>query len=303
MNKVSILAVVLACAGCCSLGSVLLSVQQTAQPVTSEQVGLFTLPEQVRYPHDALARLLDARREEIREQGALVLFVHGRGKHPDKAYDSGMLADMERSYGAPVIMFHWPSWTGPLNLPVRNAEAAAPFLDALLVQLESVRPDLADVRVTLLVHSMGVRLLQALVEGRSTDESGRPAAHPFLDALVLSAADVDREGHASWLENCDLARSTYVLTNPSDLSLCVLGSELGRVRLGQGLSEPPASHERATGVHYVDLDGFDAGHDDFRVSGSYVAAYIRAVVHGVAQRLFTDSLPPPMQARARAPIR
>jgi esterase/lipase superfamily enzyme len=303
MNKVSIIAMVLVCSGCCSLGPALLSVQQTAQPVTSEQVGLFTLPDQVRYPHDALARLLDARREDIREQGALVLFVHGRGRHPDKAYDSGMLEDMERAYEAPVVMFHWPSWTGPLSLPVRNAEAATPFLDDVLVQLESVRPELVDVRVTLLVHSMGARLLQALVEERSLADAGRQAAQPPWDALVLSAADVDRDGHASWLEDCDLARSTHVLTNRGDLSLCVLRGELGRVRLGQGLAEPPASSERAAGVHYVLLEGFDAGHDDFRVNGSYVAAYIRAVVHGVTQRLFTDSLPPPMQARARAPIR
>jgi esterase/lipase superfamily enzyme len=164
-------------------------------------------------------------------------------------------------------MFHWPSWDGAFSLPVVQARKSGRYLRELLAQVADCRATLPGVRITLVVHSMGNRVLEAamnLTEPVLVERS--------VDNLVSCAADVDLDRHASWLTRCGFAREVFVLSNASDSRLCMVEAELGRRRLGQG-----APAELASNAHYIRLDDCDVDHDYFVKESPRVGEFLRVI--------------------------
>jgi len=180
-----------------------------------------------------------------------ILFVHGRGKHPEKAFRQRLLLDLESDYSAKVLMFHWPSWEGPLAFPEQEARDSAEAFISVLSAIKTCRhthPDLVEgIRFTLLTQSMGSLVLE---------EAVRKQAHARLenlfDTLVMSAPASYTKDHATWVNAMHLAPHTYIVFNRYDP---VLGSaglrEMGR-RLGKGLKSQGESVDLARHAVYVD---------------------------------------------------
>lgn len=180
-----------------------------------------------------------------------ILFVHGRGKHPGKAFRQRLLTDLESDYSARVIMFHWPSWEGALAFPEPAARAAAGDFADVLKAVESFKRDRADlvnnVKFTLLTHSMGSLVLEETIRRQPDEPLGS-----LFDTVVISAPASYTKDHAEWVDRLFLSDQIYILINGEDP---VLGSagvrEMGR-RLGKGLKsrgKPVALSNRAK---YID---------------------------------------------------
>jgi esterase/lipase superfamily enzyme len=247
--------------------------QTRAKEVGAEEIALHALPGEPGHRLDELSDLLGARRKAVLERGHLVLYVHGRGKHPDTAYDREELSSLERRLDASVVMFHWPSWDGALCLPTLQAGASGRYLREVLAQLAACRETLPGVRVTMVVHSMGNRVLRAAAE-----LSTPPLPIGTVDALVLGAAEVAAASHASWLRRCRFAARVTVLMNPDDTPLCITEVITGSPRLGQGIADPEGGHfELAENARYVYVDEQDEEHDYAMKGSDKLAAYLRAL--------------------------
>lgn len=192
----------------------------------------------------------------------VVLFVHGRGKEPNKSLRGATFTEgkavhkIERGYGVSVLMFNWDSAFPGLQFLDRErplahtAAGASAFCRALhaLSQFEASRPDAA--KPSLLVHSMGSVVVQkSLVDGKW------PPVGPLFRSVLLSQPDADDIGHAEWLEMLALRERTYVTWNRDDhvLRRSTDARPPGAHALGLGTSEPLASH-----ATYVDLSRMGA---------------------------------------------
>ncbi|MCF7975048.1 MAG: alpha/beta hydrolase [Phycisphaerae bacterium] len=181
----------------------------------------------------------------------LIVFVHGRGKHPGKAFRQRLLTDLEKDYSAKVIMFHWPSWDGPLGFPEQAARDSAQDFITVLAAIKTFKrthPDLIqNVRFTLLTQSMGSLVLEESVL--------RLRKHPMgalFDTLVISASASDTRDHAAWVSRLDLADHIYILINRDDPVLGSAGlKEKGR-RLGQGLKSQGKPVKLVDRAVYID---------------------------------------------------
>lgn len=181
----------------------------------------------------------------------LILFIHGRGKHPGKALRQKLLTDLESDYSARVIMFNWPSWEGPLSFPEQAARDSAEDFLGVLRTLKTFKDNHADLaqntRFTLLTQSMGSLVLEESIL-RQQDES----LGPLFDTVVMSAPASHTRDHAKWVNQLDLSEQVYILINRDDP---VLGSaglrERGR-RLGKGLKSRGKAVELSNHARYID---------------------------------------------------
>ena len=181
----------------------------------------------------------------------LILFVHGRGKHPGKAFRQKLLTDLESDYSARVIMFNWPSWEGPLAFPEQAARDSAEDFISVLRTLKTFKDDHADLtqhtRVTVLTQSMGSLVLEESIL-RQQDESLRG----LFDTLVLSAPASYTKDHAKWVNRMDLSERIYILINRDDPILGSAGlREMGR-RLGKGLKSRGKTVQLSDRAVYID---------------------------------------------------
>ncbi len=180
-----------------------------------------------------------------------ILFVHGRGKHPEKAFKQRLLVDLESDYSAKVLMFHWPSWDGPLAFPEAQARDSADKFISVLAAIKTCKQTHADLvkgtRFTLLTQSMGSLVLEEAVQRQ-------PNATPedLFDTLVMTAPASHTKDHSTWLNAMHLSPHTYVVFNRYDPVLGSAGlKEMGR-RLGKGLKSRGKSVNLAKNAVYVD---------------------------------------------------
>ena len=181
----------------------------------------------------------------------LILFVHGRGKHPGKAFRQKLLTDLETDYSARVIMFHWPSWEGALAFPEQAARDSADDFISVLGALKTFKDNHADltrnVKFTLLTQSMGSLVLEESILRRQ-DES----MQGLFDTLVISAPASYTKDHAQWVNQMDLSEHIYILFNRDDPILGSAGiREMGR-RLGKGLKSRGEAVELSDQAIYID---------------------------------------------------
>lgn len=154
--------------------------------------------------------------------GYINVFVHGRGKHPEKGF--GVMSEVEKTYGVKSIMFHWPSWKSAVERPVGNAVSAAEdlsrFLSALntYVRVHPVR--MFGVNLSLVVHSMGNIVFKEMIDNYY--QAGEFKYNLFSN-LVLNAADVPAREHKLWVDRIDFSLQNFVTYNDNDIVL--FGSE------------------------------------------------------------------------------
>ena len=188
--------------------------------------------------------------EHSEDRNNIILFIHGRGKHPEKAHKQHLLTDLEDNYNAKVLMYHWPSWNGICGFPVEQARAAAVDFNTILKQLHTFKQEhtqrLANIRFTLLTQSMGSLVLEEAIKNWGP---GTPP--PLFDTLVLSAPASATQAHKTWIERLTLADHVYITSHRHDPVLSSAAVHTQQSRLGQTLPSDP--NELATNASYLDV--------------------------------------------------
>ncbi len=229
----------------------MLTTETEAVAVGPDKHGLY-LRNGNAYPVSDLNGALDGLGRPNRSNRALVLYVHGMGTFPSKAYRWDTLERIERQYPADVVMFHWPSWIDFVTIPRGNANASGQYLGAVLEQLEralEADESLARRPRVLLFHSLGAEVLKGFLERY---EGGlRP---DLLDSVVLAAPETDLAGHAEWLGRIDFARSVYVMQHEGDRVLNAVKVHKNEARLGMQLTHLDGTPEPlAPNATYIDV--------------------------------------------------
>lgn len=228
----------------------------------SQASHVVTVDEKIESVH-SFATLLEKAIGDLRsshDYDNFILFVHGRGKHPEKAFKKSLLSDLESNYSSKVIMYHWPSWEGPLAFPEGNARASARDFAIVLKELgEYQRKNsqlLEDIKFTLLAHSMGSIILEEFAlnsENNSFDK--------VFDTIVVSSSASAGKDHSNWIGRIDFADNIYVTVNRDDPMLGKAGVKKRARRLGKGLSNREGvKFELAKNAKYIDVSESSLGH-------------------------------------------
>ncbi len=186
-----------------------------------------------------------------------VIFVHGRGKEPNKSLRGGTFTDgmavhkIELGYDVRVLMLNWDSAFKGFHfldreVPLSHTEAASVALGQVLKELQkhqSAAP--LSPKPALLVHSMGSIVIQkAILAGRWPDASG------LFSCVLFSQPDADDVGHSVWLERLAQREKVFVTLSKDDhvLKRSTDARPKGTHALGLGAMDP-----LAVSATYVDL--------------------------------------------------
>lgn len=205
---------------------------------------------------------------------SVVVFVHGRGKEPNKSLRGATFAKgmavwkLELGYDCSVVMFNWDSaFSGFLFLDRSRAlantvDGGRRLIEFLgeLAQFELSRPTMT--KPALLAHSMGSIVLQHAVQGTAW-----PTGAPLFSQVVLSEPDADDVGHSQWLNKLGAREKVFCTQNADDnvLKNSTNARPAGAHALGLGTTEPLAPN-----VKYIDLTSMGAlgaTDDDHEVFG------------------------------------
>ena len=127
------------------------------------------------------AALALAGERAARPERPLVVFLHGRGKYPEKAFGDhpeiglDILGQMASLYQVEVLMLNWPAWLDIMGYPSLNARETGPHLQLLFERIRYYRSAQgpAGARpVHLFVHSMGNQVLASYMETYTGEFAG-----------------------------------------------------------------------------------------------------------------------------------
>lgn len=170
---------------------------------------------------DSIVQVLDDVIQQITSEDDydnLILFVHGRGKHPCHAFEKRLLSDLESDYSARIIMFHWPSWEGILKFPQENARNAANDFGRVIRAISEYRKKhkrfIKDINFTLLTHSMGSIVLEEFILNEGGD-----ALTDVFETLVVNGSASSGKTHAAWVDKTNLSEHIYITVNRHDPTL------------------------------------------------------------------------------------
>lgn len=211
-------------------------------------------------PVSEFAAVLDSAYRYIDNTEALdnlVLFIHGRGKHPQKLIDQQLLSRLQSENSAVAIALHWPSYAGFLGYADESARAAAKDLETVLAtyaerratQLRSGK----TTPTTLLVHSMGNIVFRAWA---SQTNPGRYDATLF-DTIIQNAPDIPPTGLGEWLADLRLSEQHYVTVNRDDRVLQASQQLFGQ---GERLGRCMPRSGRPDHIYFFDFSATSVGH-------------------------------------------
>lgn len=212
----------------------------------------------------------------------VVLYVHGRGNEPKKTLKEHILTTLEKDYSVKVLMFNWDSKAPllqPLHRPVREAQAAAPYLQDVirrLIKYREAHPETQTVPISLLVHSMGNIVLRKALDGISLSTS----KGPLFTNILMTEPDEDAEGHHLWVEKLKAQETILITINKNDGTLKHSNHPNGKTPLGLN-SKPPL----ATNAYYLETTGlvgkvhrlFTKGKQHGRIA---ICQILSAMLHG-----------------------
>lgn len=217
----------------------------------------------IRNPTPAFDKALQRIKDETDTKN-IILFVHGRGPHPKKAFKQKLLKYLEEENDAVVIMFHWPSYNWPLGFPIKNAPLHAWELEAVFrafseykknhrVQFSPCRAGNAycGVKSVLLVHSMGNMVVYELARSapQAVDYDKK-----LFDTVVMVSGPAPSTNHDQWLKNIKLSEHQYVGINKNDWFIRYGGRlYLNDAVLGNCAKKPLAKEKETTYVNFTNL--------------------------------------------------
>jgi esterase/lipase superfamily enzyme len=219
-------------------------------PIYTTEEGFGAKAWRIEASQDALAAVY-ARGKPV------VVFVHGRGKEPNKSFRGATFAKglavwkLELGYDCSIVMLNWDSAfpgilfkdrSRALGNTLDGSKRLCAFL-AELAKFESAHPHFA--KPVLVVHSMGSIVLQKAIAGGAW-----PAAQPLFKQVVISQPDADDAGHDTWLSALGSREKVYCTWNADDkiLKKSTDARPASTQALGLGTTAALAQN-----VHYIDL--------------------------------------------------
>jgi esterase/lipase superfamily enzyme len=152
-----------------------------------------------------------------------LFFVHGYNKSFPETLEQGWR--LQTRFGMETVLFSWPS--NPGGLPPseyrharRIAQASFGALDSALEKLgkymreepfEKERLVECEITVNFMAYSLGNYLFQNYVISNEYAQETR-----LFSNVVLCQADVDSDGHESWVEEIAAGNRVYVTLNEND---------------------------------------------------------------------------------------
>lgn len=191
----------------------------------------------------------------------VILFVHGRGKEPNKSLRNkgGLIVEgravhkLESGYKAKVLMFNWDSERGcgfkDRERPLSNMATASQAFSLLLDGIKQYRHNNSQARpIALMVHSMGNIVVETMVNnwGGWIDNGGEP----LFSNVVFSASDSNDTDHAAWVEKIGDTENVYLTINADDKILKKSNDQRPAGAAALGLE--PGTHLARNAV-YVDI--------------------------------------------------
>lgn len=154
----------------------------------------------------------------------LVLFVHGKGDHPNKSYNK-ILPYLEGQYrNVKVLLFHWPA---PVLAPFPKGKALA-AKDSLKIGIEALKEVKKSGKINscvLFTNSMGSFVLQSLTQ------EGYILPDDLFSNVLLNASASPLSGHKIWVDKLNCS-NIYITFNKDDFvlhgaSIVDFGARLG----------------------------------------------------------------------------
>jgi len=184
---------------------------------------------------------------------SILIFIHGRGKHPQKAFKKKIITDLENNYNSKVIMLHWESWNGPFDFPAGNARGRYQNLISVLKDIQAYvakNPEKMNaIHVNLLAHSMGTLMLEEAIKSRPNF-----CKDTIIDNIVLTASASALKNHSSWISSIEFARNIYVVMNTLDPMLMLASLKMRGKRLGvANLRRLKGDIQFANNTKYIDV--------------------------------------------------
>lgn len=193
---------------------------------------------------------------------SLIVFVHGRGRHPEKSRKN-IIPYLSEEYNAIVLTFNWHgSFNGGIfGFPRQEAFESADEFRRVIHSIYIIRKELdvgKEAPITLLSHSMGAFVLQRYSEILSSNGDSIPQG--LFDQVVFSAAAAPEKGHSRWLSKFSNSAPTHILVNRKDIMLKQAAIKTGSSRLGRAVIDPSRLANRA---RYIDVTQTGVNHGYF----------------------------------------
>jgi esterase/lipase superfamily enzyme len=216
----------------------------------------------------------------------LIVFIHGRGRHPKKS-KKNIIPYLSGENSSVILTFHWHgSFNGGLfGFPRQEAFDSADELVKVINSLLMIREELSlnkKIPITLLSHSMGSFVLQRYSE--ILESSGHSIPQGLFDQVVFSASATANKGHLRWLTRFSNVASTHILVNRKDKMLKRAAKKSGSSCLGRATIDPSHLANKAryvdvtkTGVkHRYYMDGKKSGQNNNQA----IKSFFRSVLSG-----------------------
>ncbi|NEZ65169.1 alpha/beta hydrolase [Leptolyngbyaceae cyanobacterium CCMR0082] len=194
-----------------------------------------------------------------------VFYIHGFNQSFKKTLDASY--EIAQKYKVEVIVFSWAANPGGfVTAEYRRARQAAKassnaidraleFLGAYLLDRPQEEIENCNVRLNLLIHSLGNYLVEQFV--RSPVFSGETR---IFDNIIFHQADVDNRLHKFWMDRVQYGRRLYITINENDRVL--KGSDLiNPARLGN--TSEDLESKRAIYIDFTDGDNVGREHNFF----------------------------------------
>ncbi|MEZ4743790.1 MAG: alpha/beta hydrolase [Bdellovibrionota bacterium] len=218
-----------------------------------------------------------------------ILFVHGRGDHPEKAFKKALIKNLEKNYSAKVIMFHWPSKSKPWEFPEEKARASGKDLMTVIEGIKNYKrnhpEDTAGIKFSLLTHSMGSLVLEEALGYSSLQQN-----EIIFDTIMINSAASSAQTHAAWIEKITFSDQVFISINQNDSILRAAGVLLGDKRLGKGLtSELGNDFDLANNSKYIEVSNSELNHRYYLYNDvkkyPHIMDFFTQVLNGIPPRL------------------
>jgi hypothetical protein len=150
------------------------------------------------------------------------IVVYGEGMGKDFTANVDRATRLTRLYDVKTIMFDWPTYRPYLNggknyyTAKRETKRVSRSMVKLFNELQSVKNNgqTEGSRMTLLLHSLGNRLIKEAVVNNYLDLKGR-----LFNNILLNAPCVKMRFHRLWMEKLEIQENIYITRNNHDRTL------------------------------------------------------------------------------------
>lgn len=164
----------------------------------------------------------------------IVVYGEGMGKTFPSNIDRA--TRFTRLYNVTTIMFDWPTYrpflTGGKNYKTARVQSmeVSKSMVRLFNDLDRLRSSGAtgDVKLSLLLHSLGNRLIKAAAKHNFIQVKGK-----LFDNIVLNAPCINKRGHKEWMEKLKIQDHIYITRNNRDKTLILAGTLAFSKQLGR----------------------------------------------------------------------